>query len=421
MPSPPSSARGGVLSRFLSSAARLSTRGRALAAGGGAAASTWESVNALAAMPGMINMGQGFPDFPGSRVAREAAAAAVSEGSVAHNQYSPQPGLLSLRQAVSDFVFRRYNRRYDAQTEVAITAGGQEALAAAFFTFLEPGDEVVIFEPCYPFMLGAILQAGGVPRVVKLEAPGFGIDEGALTAACASPRAKMLVLNSPQNPTGHVASAAELRLVADVCAAHDLLAVSDEVYEHCVFPTSSGCAPRHRPLASQPGMRERTITIGSGGKLFALTGWRVAWAYGPAELVQPLSRSHTHLTFSSPTPLQHGIAAALDADDGLAEVGPLFGGNWQMLAEALRHGTPVGGVCEAAGGYFLVAQTDGRSDVDFCRTVAAERGVVCTPMSVFYSGEPADGDEPCTLVRFTVCKSRAYVERACEALRGGRR
>ena len=148
----------------------------------------------------------------------------------------------------------------------------------------------------------------------------------ALTAACASPRAKMLVLNSPQNPTGHVASAAELRLVADVCAAHDLLAVSDEVYEHCVFPTSSGRAPRHRPLASQPGMRERTITIGSGGKLFALTGWRVAWAYGPAELVQPLSRSHTHLTFSSPTPLQHGIAAALDADDGLAEVGPLFGG-----------------------------------------------------------------------------------------------
>ena len=180
------------LCRVLSTAAnRLSSRGQALASGGGAAAAVWESVNALAQQPGMINMGQGFPDFSGSKVARLAAAAAIKEGSAIQNQYSPQPGHLSLRQSVSSFVQRRYDAEYDAASEVAITAGGQEALAAAFLTFLEPGDEVVIFEPCYPFMLGAILQAGAVPRVVKLEAPGFRVDEVALRTACASPRARM--------------------------------------------------------------------------------------------------------------------------------------------------------------------------------------------------------------------------------------
>jgi N-succinyldiaminopimelate aminotransferase len=224
-----------------------------------------------------------------------------------------------------------------------------------------------------------------------------------------------LVLNSPHNPTGHVATPAELQLVAEVCKAHDLLAVSDEVYEHCVFPSALSAPPRHLQLAAEPGMRERTITIGSGGKLFALTGWRVAWAYGPAALIQPLSRSHTHLTFSAPTPLQAGIAAALDVEDGLDEVPVLFGGNWQLLADALREGTSIGSICEAQGGYFLVAETDGSSDVDFCRRLAEGKGVVCTPMSVFYSGEPPA--EPCRLVRFTVCKSRDYIQRACAALR----
>ena len=394
---------------------RLSSRGQALASGGGAAAQVWESVNALAAKPGMINMGQGFPDFEGSLIARKAAAIAMEEGSAALNQYSPQPGLLSLRQSVANFVHRRYGASYDAASEVAITAGGQEALAAAFLTFLEPGDEVVIFEPCYPFMLGAILQAGAIPRVITLESPSFSIDEAALRAACASPKAKMLVINSPHNPTGHVLTPSELRLVAEVCTRHDLLAVSDEVYEHCIFPSRDSVT--HLQLANEPGMRERTITMGSGGKLFALTGWRVAWAYGPAELVGPLSRSHTHLTFSAPTPLQHGVAAALDADDGLAATGELFGGNWRLLADALSAKAPVGAICDAQGGYFLVAETDGSADVDFCKSLAQSKGVVCTPMSVFYSGKRPDEAPPCTLVRFTVCKSRAYIEAACEALR----
>ena len=429
---------------------RLSSRGRALASGGGAAAAVWEAVNALAAKSGNINMGQGFPDFPGSAVAREVASAAIRQGSAGLNQYSPQPGLLELRHAVSEFVERRYKSSYDPASEVIITTGGQEALAACFFTFLEPGDEVVFFEPCYPFMLGAVLQAGAVPRVVRLRPPGFGIDQAALRAACASPKAKLLVLNTPHNPTGHVATPSELRLIAEMCQTHDLLAVSDEVYEHCIFPPanrtagtssasaaasvpaasaaasvpgalSSPWAPQHLQLANEPGMRERTITLGSGGKLFALTGWRTAWAYGPAELVQPLSRSHTHMTFSAPTPLQAGIAAALRAEDGLADIPTLFGGNYQMLAEALRAGTGVSSICDAQGGYFLVASTDGSSDVDFCKRLAEEKKVVCTPMSVFYA--PSDeataqeeGESAGQLVRFTVCKSRQYMEAACEAL-----
>lgn len=407
---------------MMSTSTRLSSRGRALASGGGAAASVWEAVNALAAKPGNINMGQGFPDFIGSAVARKAAALAIEEGTATLNQYSPQPGLPSLRRSVSNFVQRRYDATYDPMSEVIITTGGQEALAAAFFAFLEPGDEVVIFEPCYPFMLGAILQAGAIPRVITLKPPEFGIDEAAVRSACASPKAKMLIINSPHNPTGHVATPQELRLLADVCTEHDLLAISDEVYEHCVFP--SAAAPRHRQLASEPGMRERTITLGSGGKLFALTGWRVGWAYGPAQLLQPLSRAHTHLTFNAPTPLQHGIAEALDAEDGLADVPALFGGNFELLASALREGgSGVSGICAAQGGYFLVAQTDGSTDVDFCTRLAQERGVVCTPMSVFYAPRSSEEEqaeaEPCKLVRFTVCKSRAYIERTCEALRRG--
>ena len=165
-------------------------------------------------------------------------------------------------------------------------------------------------------------------------------------------------------------------------------------------------------------MRERTITVGSGGKLFGLTGWRVAWAYGPAALVGPLAASHTHLTFSAPTPLQAGIAAALRVEDGLADTAPLFGANFEQLARSLRENTPVGSICKAEGGYFLVAETDGRSDLDFCQALAEAKGVVATPMSPFYA-TPFAEDDPCRLVRLTVCKSREHVERACDALSGG--
>ena len=233
----------------------------------------------------------------------------------------------------------------------------------------------------------------------------------------------MVVLNSPHNPTGHVATREELEALGQVCVEHNLLAVSDEVYEHCVFPaadaasnSAAAAAPQHHQLAAVEGMRERTITLGSGGKLFSLTGWRVAWALGPASLVAPLGQAHTHYTFSAPTPLQAGVAAALDVDDGLDDIAPLFAENFSKLSAALKQGCPhVKSVCAAQGGYFLVAETDGLADVEFCRWLAETKGVACTPMSVFYA-TPWPADAPCTLVRFTVCKSKELIDLACQKL-----
>ena len=179
-----------------------------------------------------------------------------------------------------------------------------------------------------------------------------------------------------------------------------------DVYENCVYGGA------HHRLAQVKGMQDRTISISSGGKLFSLTGWRVAWAVGPPNLVGPLGQVHTHMTFNAPTPLQAGIAAALECEDGLGETAELFKGNFHLLTEALNAGTPVTNICDAQGGYFLVAETDGRSDMEFCNFIAEEKRVACTPMSVFYSQPELE----CQMVRFTVCKSREYIQRACDAL-----
>lgn len=390
---------------------RLSKRSQVLAAGGGAAAKVWETVNALGAKPGMINMGQGFPDFEGSSIAQEHAMKAIREGGASMNQYSAQPGLIQLRQSIAKFCSHRYGAVFEPATEIVVTAGAQEALAAAFQAFLDPGDEVILFEPFYPFMLGAVHLAGAVPRVVTMQSPDFSIDATALREAAASPQVKMIVLNTPHNPTGHVATAEEVELVAEICKERDILAVADEVYEHCVFNGRT-----HVRLSDLPGMRERTITISSGGKLFSLTGWRVAWATGPAELLKPLGQVHTHLTFSAPTPLQAGVAAALEKEDGLDGVSSLFQGNFELLSTALLSVPGVKRICAAQGGYFLVAETD-RRDIDFCTMLAENFKVACTPMSVFYV-TPFTEDSPCKLVRFTICKSRALIEKACEALGG---
>lgn len=370
----------------------------------------------LAAKPGVVNMGQGAPDFVGSSIALRAAAAAAEAGGAADNQYSAKEGTIKLRVSVADFMERRYGHRPDPTSEVVITAGGQEALACMFLAFCNPGDEVITFEPYFPFMLGAMQLAGATPRCVTLEAPNFTFDEATLRAAASSTRAKMLIVNTPHNPTGRVATAAELEMIGRVCREYGLIAVSDEVYEHCVFH-----GLQHRRLADVDGMRDRTITIGSGGKLFSLTGWRVAWAVGPRALVGPLTQVHTQTTFCSPTPLQLGVAAALDCDAGLADISDLFEENAAMLTKALHEGTTLD-VFPPDGGYFLIAQTpDGEADIDYCRRLAETKGVAATPMSVFYATDHWSPARPCNLVRFTVCKSREHVQRACDALRHGPR
>jgi len=364
-------------------------------------------------------MGQGFPDFAGSLTARQAAAEALLVGSAAANQYSAPAGLLELREEVSRLYARLYpGDAYDPASEVVICTSGQESLNAALRACVSEQvsrggrDGVIVFEPYFPFTQGALDNAPAVMQPVRTHAPGFAIDAAALRAAV-TPRTGTVLLNSPHNPTGHVASEAELAAVAEVCVEHDLLAVSDEVYEHAVF--GEGC--RHRRLCDVPGMRGRTITVSSAGKLFSLTGWRVAWALAPARLATAVASAHTNLTYSAPTPLQAGIAAALREEDGsFGGVAQLFGANFELLATALREHRDLT-VCDAQGGYFLVADA-GVPDIDFVRSLAAECGVVCTPMSVFYADQ--DQSESCTLVRFTICKSREHILRACAALAGRR-
>ena len=232
-----------------------------------------------------------------------------------------------LRQEVAAFYSRRYSAVLDPATEIVVCSSGQEALCSTFLSLLDPGDEVIIFEPFYPFLLGALQLAGAVPRVVRLEATDFGVNAAAVAAAVTS-KTRMLVHNSPHNPTGHVSSAAELEALAAVCCQHNLLALSDEVYENAVFPPG-----QHRRLADEKGMKCRTITISSAGKLLSLTGWRVAWASGPARLLSAVNFAHTHMSYCAPTPLQQGVAAALREEDGtFGGVAELFAGPVSFIA-----------------------------------------------------------------------------------------
>jgi len=255
---------------------------------------------------------------------------------------------------------------------------------------------------------------------VRLSPPSFSIVAADVEAVINS-KTRILVHNSPHNPTGHVSTEEEMASLAALCIKHNLVAISDEVYENAVFP------PRqHHRLADVPGMRERTVTLSSAGKLFSLTGWRVAWAYGPSRLMAPMSYAHTHLSYCAPTPLQMGIAAALREEDGtFGGVASLFKGNFELLADAVERGTGAK-VCNTQGGYFLVADvsaTGADSDMHFCELLAQRTSVVCTPLSVFYLEQPppgapelVDARKACMLVRFTICKSREHVLRACEAL-----
>ena len=364
----------------------------------------WTTLNALGGRPGAINMGQGFPDFPGSGIARSAAAAALDVPAL--NQYSPIDGLASLRGEVSSFYARRYGSAYDRNTEVVVTASGQEALVAslrACFAAAPARRGVLVMEPFYPFLAPAIAAAGGEVQPARLAAPRFALDANALEDAC-DDRTGVAVLNTPQNPTGRVATRDELEGLADLCARRDLLAIADEVYEHAVFG-----GRRHLRLADVRGMRGRTISLSSAGKLLSLTGWRVGWALAAEPLARRVSAAHTGLTYAAPTPLQHGVAEALRADD-FGGVADLFERNARALAAALE--TRGLGVVAPEGGYFLCADAR-RPALDFVTDLADETGVVCTPLSVFYRDPPPDT----TLVRFTICKSAAHVDRACAALR----
>lgn len=260
-------------------------------------------MSALAARTGALNLGQGFPDEDGPEAVIEAARQALRAG---HNQYAPGPGLPVLREAIAAHQWRHHGVELDPASQVVVTTGATEGIAAALLALVNPGDEVIVLEPYYDSYVAMIQMAGGNRRPVTLRAPDFRLDAEALRAAV-TPRTTLILLNTPHNPTGTVLSRAELQAVADVATAHDLTVVTDEVYEHLVLDPDA----EHVPLATLPGMFERTLTLSSVGKSWSLTGWKVGWATGPADLVAALTTAKQWLTYTSGAPLQPAVAVAL--------------------------------------------------------------------------------------------------------------
>jgi len=361
-------------------------------------------MSALAIRTGSVNLGQGFPDSDGPRPTIERARRALAEG---ENQYAPGPGRPELREAIARHQKGHYGLDLDPATDVVVTTGATEGIAAAVLGLVDPGDEVILLEPFYDSYVAVLQMAGAVRRPVTLRAPEFRLDVEAMRAAVTE-RTRFVLLNSPHNPTGTVLHRDELRAVADLAIEHDLVVITDEVYEHLTYDVV------HVPIASLPGMAERTLTISSVGKSWSFTGWKVGWATGPAELAGAVLAAKQWLTFTSAGPLQSAVAEALDAEDawpaglaadlrvrrdllcdGLAEIG---------LAPTVPEGT-----------YFVTADIehlgheDGRA---FCLDLPRRAGVVAIPLQGFHD----DVDAGRHLVRWAFCKDRSVIEEGLRRL-----
>jgi N-succinyldiaminopimelate aminotransferase len=354
---------------------------------------------------GAVNLGQGFPDFSGPDFLKQAAIGAIRNDA---NQYAPGSGRPLLREAIADKMARHYSLAVNPATEITVTHGATEAIFSAILGLVNPGEEVILFEPYYDSYLPSVQIAGGVPRFYTLRPPDWSIDPQAL-AKLFSAKTKLIIVNTPHNPTGKVYSEAELRLIADLCQTYDVIAVSDEVYEHIVFD-----GHRHICLASLPGMAHRTVTISSAGKTFSMTGWKVGWAIAAPELTQSLFRVHQFVTYSGAAPLQEAVAKALqtgpDFYDGLTA---LYQANRDFLAGALAAAglDPI----LPQGTYFImvdISPLDFPNDVAFCRYLTTDIGVAAIPPSAFYLN-PADGAK---LARFAFCKTRPTLEEAARRL-----
>jgi len=366
--------------------------------------SVFAEMTALARQHGAVNLGQGYPDFDGPDFVKKAAIAALRAG---HNQYAPMPGVPALQQAVADHPPRFYGLAHDPAGEVTVHAGATEALCASLAALLDPGDEAIVLEPFYDAYLPGIALAQAKARIVPLAPPDLRLEAPALEKAV-TPRTRLLVLNSPVNPAGRVFSLEELAAVAAVCVKHDLVVVTDEVYEHIVYEGA------HVPIAGLPGMRERTVTISSAGKTFSLTGWKIGWTIAPPPLAAAVRAVHQFVTFAVATPFQHAAAAALAAPDAYyARLRADYRARRDRLCDGLAD---IGfGVRPPEGTYFALADIRplGYDDDDtFCRTLVERVGVAAIPVSAFTAGKRLRH-----LVRFAFCKDDATLEEALRRLR----
>ena len=361
-------------------------------------------MSALAVKTGAINLGQGFPDTDGPREIAELAIAAIRDG---HNQYPPGLGIKKLRDAISHHQMRFYGLEFDSETEVLVTAGATEAIAASLLAICEQGDEIITFEPYYDSYAASIALAGGVRRVITLNTPdySFSIDdlEKLITA-----KTKAILLNSPHNPTGKVFTHNELSQIANLCIEHDLVAICDEVYEHLVFEG------QHIPLIQYPGMRDRTIQISSAGKTFSFTGWKIGWVCAQPALLDTVRTAKQFLTYVNGAPFQHAIAEALNLPDLYFDN---FLEDMRVKRDCLSQGLEKAGLTTFTpqGTYFVTADIESLGHEDgkqFCLDLPVQCGVVAVPNVVFYDNK----DLGSTLIRFAFCKRLDVLEEAVERL-----
>ncbi|MBO3096618.1 pyridoxal phosphate-dependent aminotransferase [Cellulomonas dongxiuzhuiae] len=384
-----------------------------LDADGSARATIFAEMSALATRTGALNLGQGFPDVDGPEPVARAASDAILAGV---NQYPPGPGTAPLRQAIATHQRTRYGLEVDPDTEVLVTTGATEALASAVLALTGPGDEVLTLEPYYDSYAAVIAMAGATHTTAPLRPTpdGFRLDVVALERAV-TPRTRLLLLNSPHNPTGAVLRRSELEAVALVARAHDLLVVTDEVYEHLVFGVE------HVPVATLPGMAARTLTVSSSGKTFSFTGWKIGWVTGPAELVAAVRTIKQFLTYVSGAPFQPAVAQALTDPAALAWVDGLVASlaeRRDLLSEGLRDAGF--DVVRPDGTYFVLADAAALGAVDgatFCRDLPARAGVVGVPVGAFTRAGSPTHDALRTWVRFTFVKRQDVLEDAVTRLR----
>lgn len=392
----------------------------------------FSTMTKLALEHGAVNLSQGFPDFDGPEFVKEAAIKAMRDG---HNQYAPMPGIPALRQAIAQRWKTSSGLIADPDTDVTVTSGCTEAIAAAFLGICDPGDEVILFEPFYDSYRASVAMARAVPKFVTLHARvvtqmnGAGVDKHGTSAVAArsfafdadelrtafTSKTRAILINTPHNPTGKVFSREELSLIAELCVMHDVIAITDEVYERLTFDESKP----HIHLASLPGMAERTITLSSLGKTYSLTGWKIGWSVAPSPLSKAVRAAHQFLTFATSTPLQHGAVAAIHLGESyVSELVTRYRIGREFLSGVL---TNLGfGVFDCEGTYFIMADHTSlgfKDDVEFCTHLTTKVGVAAIPPSVFYNN-PAHGKP---LARFAFCKKMETLERAAERLQNLRR